>query len=192
MPDPPRAKCASSKQSVGDSAQRRVRNKLIVLDHAGNHLRLGLVTDIHHERLDDGSPRKKVADRDERSEPLPCLCDNCKAVLPPRIKVCPVCGPVREANSHVQHRDGELVELGSSGRSSRIVPIGERAVLELRSIAQQQGYASGWAKHKFREKFGVWPNPRIHSAATAPPSLKTKQWVRSRQIAYAKGRAAHG
>ena len=30
------------------------KDKLIVFDHAGNHLWLGLVTDIHHEHLDDG------------------------------------------------------------------------------------------------------------------------------------------
>jgi len=33
------------------------KDKLIVLDHAGNHLRLGMVTDIHHEHLDAGERR---------------------------------------------------------------------------------------------------------------------------------------
>jgi hypothetical protein len=33
---------------------------------------------------------------------------------------------------------------------------------------------------------------RIQSATIAPPSVKTKQWDRSRQIAYAEGMAAHG
>ena len=37
------------------------KDKLIVLDHAGNSLRLGLVTDIEHDHLDDGS-RGKVGD----------------------------------------------------------------------------------------------------------------------------------
>ena len=31
------------------------KDKLIVLDHSGNHLRLGLVTDITYAHLDDGS-----------------------------------------------------------------------------------------------------------------------------------------
>ena len=57
------------------------KDKLIVLDHAGNTLRLGLVTDIRHEHLDDGEPRR-AGERGERSAPLPVLCDDCKAVMP--------------------------------------------------------------------------------------------------------------
>ncbi len=89
------------------------KDRLIILDHAGNHLRLGLVTYIHHEHLDDGEPRKGAAESAERAEPLPKLCDECKAVLPRQAKVCPECGFVREAKPHVIHLDGELVRLGS-------------------------------------------------------------------------------
>jgi hypothetical protein len=35
----------------------------------------------------------------------------------------------------------------------------------------------------------VWPNdPRLRSTPTVPPSIKTLNWIRSRQIAYAKSR----
>jgi DNA repair protein RadD len=30
------------------------KDYLLILDHAGNHLRLGMVTDIAQDRLDDG------------------------------------------------------------------------------------------------------------------------------------------
>ena len=33
---------------------------------------------------------------------------------------------------------------------------------------------------------------QVRLAAPREPSLKTKNWLRSRQIAYAKARAAHG
>ena len=60
---------------------------------------------------------------------------------------------------------------------------------ELRWIAAVRGYASGWAAHKFRERFGIWPNDsQVRLASPREPSLKTKNWLRSRQIAYAKGR----
>jgi hypothetical protein len=57
-----------------------------------------------------------------------------------------------------------------------------------------KGYAGGWASHKYRERFGVWPSdPRVRLAAAAPPSLKTRNWVMSRAIAFAKARErAHG
>ncbi len=170
------------------------KDRLIVLDHAGNHLRLGMVTDIHHDRLDDGEPRRRNAEPDERSEPLPRLCDACKAVLPRQAIRCHECGAMHEAKSHIVHQDGELVEFGSGRRSIFNPTMEDKAALfaELQWIAQDRGYATGWAAHKYREKFGVWPNdPRVKSAPPRPPSLKTKNWIRSRQIAFAKMRA-HG
>lgn len=174
------------------------KNKLIVLDHAGNHLRLGLVTDIHHEHLDDGTPQKSGSDDREKSAPLPRLCDCCKAVMPRTAVVCEACGAVREAKSAVDAVDGELVELGSGTRPEKREPTTEekaRFHAELKFIAEERGYAPGWAANKYREKFGVWPSGLTVKLATpTPPSLKTKNWVRSRAIAFAKAKrgAAHG
>jgi DNA repair protein RadD len=85
------------------------KDKLLVLDHAGNCLRLGLPTDIHQQHLDDGSAaRDKKRDKKERSEPLPKLCDECKAVIPPRTEVCPGCGAPVLSRTAVEHEPGEL------------------------------------------------------------------------------------
>ena len=171
------------------------KDKLIVLDHAGNHLRLGLVTDVHHEHLDDGKSASASARASEKSKPLPRLCDCCKAVMPREAKVCEQCGTVREAKSGVEMVDGELVEIGSGARSTWSPTIAEKVTFfgELRHIASERAYRSGWAAHKYRERFGAWPNdPRIRFAEPVQPSLKTKQWIRSRQIAFAKGRRANG
>jgi DNA repair protein RadD len=58
------------------------KDKLLILDHAGNCLRLGLPTDIHQDHLDDGQERQNANQRRERGEPLPKLCEGCKAVVP--------------------------------------------------------------------------------------------------------------
>jgi DNA repair protein RadD len=64
---------------------------------------------------------------------------------------------------------------------------------KLQWVAQDRGYAGGWVSHKFRVKFGVWPtDPRVRIATPAPPSQKTKQWILSRQIAFARARRSHG
>jgi superfamily II DNA or RNA helicase len=56
------------------------KDKLIILDHAGNHLRLGLVTDIGQDYLDDGTERQNGKRRHrERREPLPRLCSGRRA-----------------------------------------------------------------------------------------------------------------
>jgi superfamily II DNA or RNA helicase len=171
------------------------KDKLIILDHAGNHLRLGRVTDICHERLDDGEQRWAGQERSERSAPLPRLCDECKAVMSRAALGCDQCGAVRESKSAVVHLDGELVEFGSGKRSAWTPTVAEKAAFysELLWIARERRYKAGWAPNQFRERFGVWPNdPRVKFAEPSQPSLKTKQWVQSRQIAFAKARAANG
>jgi hypothetical protein len=53
-------------------------------------------------------------------------------------------------------------------------------------IANDRGYAKGWAAHKYKEKFGVWP--RGLEEVTKVPEFSTMNWIRSRQIAWAKSR----
>jgi hypothetical protein len=43
--------------------------------------------------------------------------------------------------------------------------------------------------HKFKEKFGHWPNG-LDNLMPLPPSDATWRWVKSRNIAWAKRRAA--
>ena len=116
--------------------------------------------------------------------------------MPRMSRVCDQCGAVREAKSDVEQVDGELVEFGElrSGASAPGI-VGQAAFYgELRFIVQERGYAEGWAAHKFKEKFRIWPNdPRIKFADPQPPSLNTRNWVRSRAIAWAKVKGrAHG
>ncbi len=172
------------------------KGHLLILDHAGNHLRLGMVTDIGQPRLDDGKERQSASQlARERSEPKPKLCEGCKAVVPRASKECPCCGSPIHVRTEIVAVDGELIELGS--RRSGAPTIEDKAAFfsELKGHATLRGYSDGWASHKYRERFGVWPNdPRIKCAPSSAPSLKTKSWIVSRQIARAKAREriAHG
>jgi DNA repair protein RadD len=170
------------------------KDRLVVLDHSGNSLRLGLVTDIHYDRLDDGEPRRGKDERGERAEPLPRLCEECKAVLPAKTTCCPECGHVRVAKSDVVHIDGELVELGSRQSGKRQPADWEKRVFyaELRGYASHKGFKEGRAAHKVHERFGHWPPRDWASQPPISPSVNTRNWILSRQIAFAKGRRAHG
>ena len=116
--------------------------------------------------------------------------------MPRDAEVCEQCGTIREAKSGVEVADGELVEYGSGARAAQRAPTSDDKAIffaELRFIAAERGYSEGWASRKYREKFGAWPNdPRIRVATPTAPLLKTRNWVRSRAIAYAKARAHHG
>jgi len=174
------------------------KDHLLILDHAGNHLRLGLVTDIGQDYLDDGQDRQNAnPHRRERTEPLPKLCEGCKVVIPRAAKECPSCGSPIHARTQIEAIDGELVELGSRRTGTSAPSIADKITFfgELRGHAQIRGYNDGWASHKYRERFGVWPNdPRVRCARPTPPSLKTERWIISRRIAFekAKERVAHG
>ena len=172
------------------------KDHLLILDHAGNHLRLGMVTDIGQDHLDDGKDRQNAGQRAHiRTEPLPKLCEGCQAVVSHADKECPSCGSPIHARTDIEAVDGELVELGSRRRGAPTIEDKAAFFSELKGHATLRGYNDGWASHKYRERFGVWPNdPRLRCARPAPPSLKTKNWIVSRQIAFAKARerVAHG
>jgi hypothetical protein len=48
-----------------------------------------------------------------------------------------------------------------------------------------RGYKEGWAAHKYKEKFGVFP--RGLTTGIKPTTNKTASWIKSRNIAWAKG-----
>ena len=61
----------------------------LILDHSDTTSRLGFVTDIHHDELDDGDRRPSTA-RDRLK--LPKECPMCACLRPPTTNVCPNCG----------------------------------------------------------------------------------------------------
>ena len=84
-----------------------------------------------------------------------------------------------------------LVELVSRNEAKASTPH-ERMTFyaELRSIAEDRGYTQGWAANQYRAKFMAFPPWAWNDHPTRTPSATTRSWVRSRQIAYAKRRAA--
>ncbi len=57
-------------------------------------------------------------------------------------------------------------------------------------VACEKGYKDGWAAHKFKEKFGRWPEARSPEPELPEPAVRS--WVRSRMIAYAKAMQKEG
>ena len=54
----------------------------------------------------------------------------------------------------------------------------------LTAVAVERGYKPGWVAHKYREKFGDWPQRRY--VTPIKPTPEVLSWVRSRDIAWAK------
>jgi hypothetical protein len=123
-----------------------------------------------------------------------------------RILECKQCGAVRVAGESCFHcgylpapppraiefEDGEL---GLVDRARRTKPVVYDAAARERWhamiiwIAKERDYKPGWVSHKYKEKFGSWP-PWGASPGPMPPTAECRAWVRSRLIAYSKGRGA--
>ena len=157
---------------------------LIVLDHAGNSLRLGLIGDIHHERLDDTKPGEKQKAKDA-PERLPKPCVVCGALHIGR--VCPACGHERRPQAGVETAAGELVHV--SGKARPMTKDDKQAWWSgMLHIASKRGRSRVWAAHSYKAKSGVWP--RGLADVRGDPTPEMWNWVKSRDIAYAKSREA--
>ncbi|WP_226780322.1 DEAD/DEAH box helicase [Oceaniglobus trochenteri] len=153
----------------------------LFLDHAGNALRLGLPTDIHHEKLDRTKPGDKKPV--ERAEKLPKECTACATLFTG--KVCPCCGEERKAPPGIEHAEGELamiegkVKVATKEEKQRFYSM---AIW----LAGDRGYKIGWAANKYRERFGVWP--RGLEDVAMPADRAFLNYEKSRRIAWVKAK----
>jgi superfamily II DNA or RNA helicase len=170
------------------------KDAALILDHSDTTMRLGFVTDIHHEHLNGGKEAAPV----ERSPPLPKPCPQCQALRPARTLKCENCGFEAKPVSGLREDDNiELVELDPFS-----VSMADRKRAGLRSwspqekrdfyamllgYCQEKGYARGWASHKYKVKFNEWP-ARVNSVIPAVPSAEARSWIKSQQIAWAKSK----
>jgi superfamily II DNA or RNA helicase len=156
------------------------------LDHSGNFLRFRDDWDQVYEDGVDSLENKQERAKKEPTEKVKkeSKCPSCAYLWPPHTDTCPACGYVKKKMNLVDHVAGELHELVGTSKSMR----NEKQTFysELIYIANERNYNPHWASHKYREKFGVWPKGL--SDIPAPPTLKTMNWIRHKNIAWAKRR----
>jgi len=159
----------------------------IYLDHAGN-TRHGFVEDIVPERLDDGkhgySERKQTK---EKTEPKTHECPQCLQLF---VGVKCSCGYELPQKEKIK-TDQQLLER-LQRKDNKETPKQDKGewLGGLYLYAQQKGYSSGWAHHKYKAKFGVWPN-KIEPIMVSEIPIEVLNFIKSQQIKYAKGKAKH-
>jgi DNA repair protein RadD len=161
------------------------KENCLFLDHSDNHLRLGFVTDIHQDKLDDGKTQN--VEKQDRIA-LPKECSKCAFLKAPRCAVCPNCGFKAEVVSQVEFEDGELQELKKPKRKEFTQAEKQRWFSMLLGVVQQRGYKSGWAANQYKQKFGGWPRGLSEHAMDPEPDVLN--YVKHSMIRYAKRRRA--
>lgn len=175
------------------------KSECLVLDHAGNVHRHGFATDdrywtLHGQYALDESRTTAAKEKKQKEAGVVSLtCPNCKYVFEGS-RQCPNCGfwfaPKAKA---ITTRDGQLVEVGA--RQSKLETPEEkmRFFLELHGYGELKEYSAGWASHKYKERFGDWPEwkwkKHTEQHGGMDPSIETIRWIRSRQIAYSRAKA---
>jgi superfamily II DNA or RNA helicase len=159
----------------------------IVIDHAGIIEKIGLPTDVFEwsldgtETVEERSKKKK----EERKEPKDMVCKKCDTVFKSR-RDCPNCGHEFIPKGQpipVHHADlKEIVAKPKPLEKSQFYA-------ELLGYCKQHGKGDNYALAMFKQKFGEWPYGK-KSIQPAEPSPDVLGYIKSRQIAWAKGRRA--
>jgi hypothetical protein len=148
------------------------------------------VTDIKHDKLDDG---RASASEKKKPERLPKECSACSFVKPIGAKKCPACGFEPTATSSVEVEDGELHEI-TRGKKQKISAYDYEAKRQFYSevvrYASLRGYKQGWAYWAYKDKFKETPDRHLVFYSEKNPVLmispETEAWIRYRNIRKAK------
>jgi superfamily II DNA or RNA helicase len=165
------------------------KDHLLILDHSDTTLRLGFVSDIHHDELDDGKPKLTA----QKVVALPKECPKCHFLKPPRTAVCPACGTIAQHQAEpIKPKPGELKEL-TGDDVYKVAPVAKRLEGKAQTYGQllwysrSKGYSDGWAAHKYRQIYGVWPRGLDHHIHMHAPDMVLASWMKAQNIRHAKG-----
>lgn len=160
-----------------------------IFDHSGTVHRLGFPDSIEYDYLKsdkDGMDEVGQARKEkEKKEKLPKECSSCNFMKPAGVYVCPKCGfkPLVGENVEVD----ETRELSALKKKKVVTKEDKQSFYsQLMAIRMERSYSEGWVANQYKNKFGVWP--RGLSKIAKEPSKEVRNYVKSRQIAYAKSK----
>jgi superfamily II DNA or RNA helicase len=162
------------------------KDKAIYLDHAGNVARHGFAEALVPSELDDGEKQfaeaKQTKEREEKEKRVQD-CPLCKRQMQGIRCQCGYMIPIREQLK----TDGAMLQ--KIDKHSSMEDKG-RWYSSLLIYARQKGYSDGYAAHKYREKFGVWPR-QIRIDTSKPPLPEVQAWLTYKAIRFHKAKEAH-
>ena len=177
-------------QSVGRALRLADgKEKAIILDHSGTVLRLGLPHEIEYDELfstgDAYKEAKRQREKKERKKEER-ECPSCNYVKPAGQYVCEKCG-----FKPIYGEDGEVDEsIELSALNEQQLEDQKRWYRELcgywqSKVNEGKSWKRGWISHKYKEKFGEWPDFKF---SPAEPSAEVTNYIKHLNIRAAKSR----
>ena len=157
-----------------------------VIDHGSITQNLGFPDDIEADwfELDDGKHAESKNKKKEKPEKLPKKCSSCDFMKPPGVRKCPACGFTPNFIEDVETNQGTLEKL--KRKSNRVYTRKEKQSFfnQLNQYGSEKGWSQGAVSHKYRDKFGVWPN-RMDKHAYETVGTEVLNFIRHCNIRYA-------
>jgi len=160
----------------------------LIFDHSDTILNLGFPDDIHHDKLDDGKPKKASTSKRESRPSTPKECTSCHFLKPAGVHKCPACGFAPAKREDIEVIDGDLVQL-SGGKLKADHATKQAFWSGLLWYCDHQGKTEKWALATYRNKFGVWP--RGLEAVPRPPDAQCRNFIKASMIRWIKGKERH-
>jgi DNA repair protein RadD len=139
----------------------------VIQDNSGNWLRFrDSFTELYHDgvkSLDSDADKKTRKEPTDKEKKQSC-CQKCKTIWPTaKTDLCPTCGFMRERRSNIEAIAGQMGELEGFDKAKEkkekfTIEYKTDFYAQLRQYAKERNYQDGWAAHKYREKFLVWPS----------------------------------
>lgn len=139
--------------------------RLVILDFAGNHTRLGAVTEINVRNLLKGKDDLDRAVETHEPEDTTSILGGPKSVI---------------------ELKGKLIELDLVAPVT-VEPQGEREMFHamLDHYARSRGYKVGWVAFNFKERFGYFPPVKMRRLTPMRPDNVTMAWIQDKLWDYA-------
>ena len=158
----------------------------LVLDHAGNVLRLGPVEDYKDWTLEKGSERTaKSRMKEAKRDPKEITCDSCGHLFY-SAKICPSCGfehVIERSPKDIEVGDGDLVELGSTTVRKYSQDEKRQWYAMMLGDIQLRGGNPNQAYYAYKKKFGHGPDNKWKKAVQPmQPDAEVAGWMRHYRI----------
>jgi superfamily II DNA or RNA helicase len=165
------------------------KENAIVLSHTNNLAMHGFAEDIVPAELDDGEKQydeKSLTTDKDKPEPKVRECPQCYREF---IGLRCTCGYEVPIKVQMETTDEELQKVAKEDNKIYSKEQKEVWLGSLMKYARSKGYNDGWAKHKYKEKFGVWPN-KINKVHVSEIPKDISSWITSQNIRWAKRKTA--